>query len=145
MKKVLPLLLVSGLMLTACDDKEADTNKSANAGPEKVMKNPKEAVTEKVNARWEALKKHDIEAAYKYLSPSYRELTDLLAYAKTKGDAVTYQTIKINSVECPGEAPEVCTAKVTIKGEYRAKNQPVQATFTEKWVKEDGDWWFYDK
>ncbi len=118
MKKILPLLLVSGLVLTACDNKDSDKSANSSAEPVKAVKAPKEAVTEKVTARWEALKKHDIETAYTFLSPSYRELTGLLAYAKTKGDAVTYQTAKINSVECPGETPEVCTAKVTIKGEY---------------------------
>lgn len=129
MKKVIPLIILSSaVLLTACSEKD-----------------PKEVINVKAMERWDALKAKDINKAYTYLSPSMRELTTANVYEKTKGGAVDYEDIQIREISCPGENPEVCNVKVYIAGVFRAKNTPISTVVNEKWVKEDGDWWFYDK
>lgn len=129
MNKVIPLIALSATVLvTACSEKD-----------------PIEVVTAKANERWMAMKEGNIDKTYEFLSPSKREVTSLKAYENSKGNAVEYETIKIKDVSCPGEAPEVCQVKVYIEGTFIAKKTPVSTLFTEKWIKENGDWWFYDK
>lgn len=129
MKKVIPLVILSAsILLTACSEKD-----------------PKEVINVKAMQRWDALKAQDIDKAYTFLSPSMRELTPLSVYEKGKGDAIDYEEIKVKEINCPGEAPEVCNVKVYITGTYRAKKVPISSVLIEKWIKEDGDWWVYDK
>ncbi len=129
MKKIIPLIVLStAVLLTACSEKD-----------------PKEVINVKAMERWNALKARDIDKAYSFLSPSMRELTPVSVYQKSKGDAIEYEDIKIQEIDCPGDAPEVCNVRVYITGTYVARKAPVSTSVIEKWIKEDGDWWFYDK
>jgi len=112
------------------------------AGPGGVTKEstPEEkraAVTERVNARWAALIKGDMDAAYTFLSPATRQLVSLATYkAQARGSG--FRKIEITSVTCETEA---CDVKVMLTYDHRMMAGLV-TPLEETWVLENGQYWY---
>ena len=95
------------------------------------------AVTERVNARWVALIKGDLESAYTYLSPASREVVSLAAFkARTRSSG--FRDAKIESAECE---PELCRVKLMLTYDHRAM-KGVTTPLSETWVLEQGQLWY---
>lgn len=108
--------------------------------------NPDEVtVKERVNQRWDALIKSDLDAAYKFASPSYRAITPLDVYRAQFGNAVVWLDAKPLSVDCE---PQRCLVRLEIQARHvvrGSKGLEFKSGFDETWVKEDGQWWFVVK
>ena len=74
-------------------------------------------MTERANARWAALIKGDLDAAYAFLSPASREMVSLAAF-KAQTRAADYREAKIDKVECEAEV---------VQGELDAHLRPPAA------------------
>ncbi len=105
-------------------------------------------VTDRANARAEALKAGDFEAAYAFMSPGYRSTNTLERFKATHaGGAALLKSAEVERVDCKVE-----TCSVFIKAGYLFKNprisritdQPVvvERVNEEDWVKVDGEWWY---
>jgi hypothetical protein len=97
----------------------------------------REAVTERVNARWAALIKGDMDTAYTFLSPASRAVTSLATYkatARGKG----FQQAKIEKVDCE---PESCHVTLTIIYDHR-KMKGIPTLLEESWVIDEGQFWY---
>ena len=95
------------------------------------------AVTERVNARWTAMIKGDLDAAYAYLSPASREVVSLAAFkARTRSGG--FREAKIDSVECEAE---LCKVKLTLTYDHRVM-KGVTTPLTETWVVDQGQIWY---
>ena len=94
-------------------------------------------LTERVNARWDALLKGDLDQAYTYMSDASKQAYSLNAYkAGTKPGM--WKAVKINSIDCDGE---ICTAGMTLTYDHRMM-KGVQTPFAEQWIIEKGTAWY---
>ena len=96
----------------------------------------REAVTKRVNERWNALIKGDLEAAYALLSPASRETLTLDQF-KQRTAKGGFRDAKIVAVDC---GAEVCTVKLRITYDHRMM-KGVETPMEETWVFDRGQPW----
>ena len=97
----------------------------------------KEVVTARANARWQALLRGDLAAAYEYLSPGAKADMSLDLY-KGKHKIGMYRAAKIESVVCDAD---VCTVSVSLTYDYR-QTKGIVTPLVEKWVISEGRAWY---
>jgi hypothetical protein len=98
------------------------------------------AVKERVNARWAALVKGDLEGAYEFLSPASRATVSLTAFKARKG-LLVWKAARIESITCEAEA---CRVDLTATYDYPAQGrmmQGIQTALSETWVLDKGLAW----
>ena len=107
---------------------------------------PEDAVKVRASARWAALLKPDMSAAYSYMAPGYRKVHDEQAYRMRRGSAVKWTGAEVVEVRCP-EATK-CIAKVRIEAKPflgRKFGDTIVTHAEETWLLEDGQWWLFEK
>jgi hypothetical protein len=102
-------------------------------------------LTERAEARWAALIKRDIEKAYAYTSPEYRNVVSLQQYGGKYGRVVNWRMARVVKVSYDGPAVATVTVDVTYRtgilgsgGEAIETRRPIP----EKWIYKDREWWF---
>ena len=95
------------------------------------------AVTERANARWQAMLKRDFDAAYAYLSPSSRAVTPLPAF-KARASRTAFRGAKVDGVSCDSEA---CKVKLTVTYDHRVM-KGIATPLEETWVIDQGQVWY---
>ena len=105
---------------------------SADSSPEAK----RDAVAARAEARWQALIKGDLDAAYQYLSPGSKATISLPVYKATHKVGM-YRAAKVDSVTCEGAA---CKVVLTIRYDYKTY-KGVDTLLTEQWVIEGGQAW----
>ena len=100
-------------------------------------RSPEEVVAERAKARWDALLKMDIKAAYEYLSPGSRSTMTLDRYGSTITPGF-WKAATVEKVTC--ESAEVCSVDTMI--EYQFRGSRTKTPFKEKWIKDGSRWWF---
>lgn len=109
----------------------------ATVRPDSPAEAKREAVAERVNARWAALLKGDADTAYTFLSQASKDLTPLTKYrseARTKG----FESAKIEKIDCETE-----TCRVTLTVVYdHPKMKGIPTLMQESWVLENGKYWY---
>ena len=94
-------------------------------------------VTERINARWNALIKGDLDQAYTFMSAGSRDAVPLELY-KDKIKPGTWRAVKIDSMQCEAE---ICQAKMTLTYDHRMM-KGIQTPFEETWILEKGNAWY---
>lgn len=105
---------------------------SADSSPEAKQK----AVAARAEARWQALLKGDLDAAYQYLSPGSKATISLPVYKATHRTAI-YRGAKVDKVECEGAA---CKVVMNVRYDYKGF-KGVETLVPEQWVIEGGQAW----
>jgi hypothetical protein len=106
-------------------------------GPEVAPEARRSMVAERVNARWAALIKGDLDAAYLFLSPASREVVSLAEFkAKTRGSG--FREVKVDSVECD---PGICKVRLYLTYDHRLM-KGMMTPLTESWVVDQGQVWY---
>jgi len=95
------------------------------------------AVTERVNARWAALIKGDVDAAYTFLSPASREIMSLAAY-KAQARGTGFREVRIQKVSCEAE---VCKVGIMLTYDHRLM-KGLMTPIEETWVIDQGQVWY---
>jgi hypothetical protein len=95
------------------------------------------AVTERVNARWAALIKGDMDTAYTFFSPASRQLLTIGTY-KQQARGSGFRKAEITSVTCEAE---VCQVAVLVTLDHRLM-PGLQSTVDETWVLDNGQFWY---
>lgn len=103
---------------------------------------PEDLVRQRAKARWDALVSGDLNAAYGYLTPSYRAIRDFNQFRATLSGAVQWKGFEVVGVECK---PEACSARVRIDYSAAGMTGLFNTHYDEQWVMEDGKWWFFQK
>jgi hypothetical protein len=100
---------------------------------------PEAIVKERSQARWDALVKSDVKAAYGYLSPGSRTITTPEAYEGgiRKG---FWKSATVDKVEC---AQQKCDVDATI--EYEFQGRRTKTPLRETWIQEGSNWWYVQK
>lgn len=102
-----------------------------------------DAVRVRAQQRWDWLVTGKFDDAYTYTTPSYRLVKSAESYRNRFGSGAAWLNPAVKSVECL--TVERCTVTVSLDVLVVARgfNKPTQSTLTETWLKEDGQWWFY--
>ena len=108
--------------------------------PDSPAEVKKEVVAARATARWNALIKGDLDAAYDYLSPASRATMSLAAY-RANHKVGLYREVKINSVDCDAD---VCTVTLHLTFDFKRANGVVMP-LEEKWLIADGKAWFVER
>ena len=101
-------------------------------------------VKERSQARWQALIRGDLDAAYAYLSPASKATTPIEAYRRQVRPGL-WREVNIDSVECKAE---LCIVKLVLtydipRGPMSPKTvNGIETPVSERWVIENGSAWF---
>jgi len=97
-------------------------------------------VKEKAQARWDALVKGDLNAAYGYLSPGSRSVISATDYAGSIRRGF-WKSAVVEKVEC-GSA-QTCEVSATI--EYEFMGRRTKSPLRETWIRDGSEWWYLQK
>src|SRR4030095_3039031 len=90
-------------------------------------------VTIRAKARWDAMVKGDLDAAYGYMSPASREVTSLEKYkANTRRN--WFREAKIDSVACEADA---CMVKLYVTYDH-PRMKGITTPLVESWIIDGG-------
>ena len=97
----------------------------------------KEVVAERAQTRWNALVAGDFKTAYEMISPAGRTVVSQEGWAGTLKRGF-WKGARVTDVDCA--SPEMCEVRLEIEYAFRGSN--IKTPYREKWVKQDGEWWF---
>jgi hypothetical protein len=111
---------------------------SMSGGGKDLAPEAKQAlVIERINARWNALIKGDLDQAYTFMSAGSQEAMPLKLY-KAKIKPGMWRAAKIDSMHCDAE---ICQVKMTLTYDHKMM-KGVQTPFQETWILEKGNAWY---
>jgi hypothetical protein len=126
-------VLVAILGLASCAVSPIGDGKAATDSPEARRK----AVETRVQERWDALIKGDLQASYGYLSPASRQTLTFDQYQKvTRKEG--FREAKIESIDCDADA---CRVKLWITYDHRLMKS-ISTPLEETWVFDKGQAWY---
>ena len=102
---------------------------SADSPPEQKQK----VVAEKAQARWDALIKGDVDAAYQFLSVGSKAATPLGVY-KGRIKPGLWRAAKVDKIDCE---QEICKVTVLVTYDYKTF-KGIQTPISETWIVENG-------
>lgn len=103
-------------------------------------------VKQRAEARWTALMAGDFRKAYTFMAPSFRAVVDADRFSKQfGGGGVSWEKAQVVDVKCSDDQ-----CKTVLKISYRPllggrKGDPFFTHFDETWIREDGQWWMFQK
>lgn len=114
--------------------------------PEAARAAAEEHVRERVEARWKALIKGDFEAAYGFLSPTYRSTTPFKQWRGKFGEKALWSRVDIASLTCNTSTCDVAVrVYVQLMFHVAGRHTPHETSdiVRERWVHDDGQdtWW----
>jgi hypothetical protein len=96
------------------------------------------SVSERAQARWQALVDGDWGRAYGYISPATREVLTLDSYRGAFGGAIKYTKARVEKVECEAEA---CRVRMQITYDHPWM-KGVTTPIDESWILDKGQFWY---
>ena len=112
---------------------------SACANPLKSS-TPEETTVARAQARWNAVLKGDQKKAYTYLTPELRKTLTEEAYLKQARPTAAHQ-IKALRADCES-AECMVVVEFTAKTGRRDLPPEITTSYRERWVRDQGQWWF---
>jgi hypothetical protein len=111
-----------------------------------LQSKPEDSVTERANARWQALIQGDMAKAYTYSTSGFRAVVNLENFKSRTGIAGRWHAAQVVNVTC--DTPERC--KAVIKLEFSTlipgfSKDRMKTHIDETWLLEDGQWWIFQK
>lgn len=137
------LVALALLALAACGNKEG-----INPEPETLNESQEAALVQRVTERWAALSALNYDRAWEYSSPAYREIFPKQLFVRNFSYVVERE---LTAVEVLNYDAEAAVASVSVRVMSRPTKSTSEAsralgalpvTIQEKWILEDGEWWF---
>lgn len=94
-------------------------------------------VSGRVQARWDAMIKDDLDGAYAFMSPGSRSVTSLEKY-KANTRRGSFRAAKIESVTCEAD---VCTVKLQVTYDH-PRMKGITTPVVESWIIDGGQAWY---
>lgn len=95
------------------------------------------AVAQRAQARWDAMVRDDMEAAYAFLSPGSRAVTSLDKFkANTRRGA--FRGARVEKVACEGDA---CVVNLQLTYDH-PKMKGITTPLAESWIIDAGQAWY---
>lgn len=101
---------------------------------------PEEAVKLRAQAWADALLAGDLQGAWAYTSPHYREFSSSKDYSRFVLGSGRWTSATVNSVQC---TEDVCDVVIVIEYEIKLMKMTNQRPLNYKWVLVDGEWWLH--
>lgn len=107
-------------------------------------KSTEEVVTERAQARWNALVEHNWASAYGYMTPAYRAIVPLKRFGTQFSGPAQWEDAKVAGVKCE-EKRCIVSVAVDIRILLPAHADRVTTThLDEVWVLEEGQWYKFE-
>jgi len=109
---------------------------------------PEDAVGLRATQRWKLLVDGKFEQAYGYLAPSTRAILSFDSYKAELSGPVKWVAGDVVSVKCQADKCDVrirLEATAALGPRVGAKMPNIVTYFDEPWLKEEGQWWFFQK
>ncbi len=129
------ILVAATLLLSAC------------AGVLGGIGSPEVEVGERAKARYAALVARDYETVYRFFTPGFRQSWGYREYMSARPPIAVHTSAELVSVKC--DTQEVCELGVNVtyipSTDVRGvpKGAEVSRLNEEKWIRVNGEWWFY--
>jgi hypothetical protein len=94
-------------------------------------------VTKRIDARWAALMKGDLDQAYTFMSAGSKEAVPFKVY-KEKIKPGMWRAVKVDGMDCEAE---ICQVRMTLTYDHRMM-KGIQTPFQETWILEKGNAWY---
>ena len=104
---------------------------------------PEAVVTQRAEARWAYLIGGDFEKAWDLTQPGFRAVVQRDRYARRFGSGGAWTGAQVHEVKCEAER---CTVRVRVAAKVLAPpftGQEVVTYVEEVWVRDEGQWWFF--
>lgn len=140
---VVAVALATGLLAGCAGNPQPG---SSAAAPAPQAASAQDTVGMRAQQRVDLLVASQFDKAYNYLLPSYRALNSLESYRNQFGGGAKWVNPRVGKVQCESEAR--CTVTVDLGVLVVAPGfgtRPIPSTMFETWLKEDGQWWYYQK
>ncbi len=109
---------------------------------------PEDEVAIRASARWAHLVAGEIDKAYDYMAPSSKAVLTLDKYKADLSGPVKWVSGSVVGVKCEAEK---CDARIRLEAtpvfgpRLGANMGNIVTYFDEPWLKESGQWWFFNK
>lgn len=139
--------LMAATLLAGCVSNPATSSpSSASSTTEAQTSTSMQAlVKQRSEERWKFLVVRNFEKAYEFLTPSYRTLKTPDEYRGTFGNGANWKNPMVESVQCENDERCTVTIKLDVVVVASGFYKPIQSNLTEIWLKEEGQWWAYEK
>lgn len=101
---------------------------------------PQEAVRLRAQAWADALMAGDLQGAYAFTSPNYRQFASAGRYNMHVAGSSNWTSAEVDSVQCD---EEVCDVRVMVEYRMAQYNMTNRRPLPYKWLRVEGDWWLY--
>lgn len=108
---------------------------------------PTQEITQRVQARWNALIKNNWAEAYQFESPGYRSSHSLEHYQGRFGQALKWKEVKVDKVDITADKQKA-TVAINILFDVILPEMGTQTSssyYTETWLWEDNTWWHFNQ
>jgi hypothetical protein len=95
------------------------------------------AVTQRAQAKWNAMIKDDVEAVYGFMSPASRQVVTLERF-KANLRRGAFSEAKVERVTCEADA---CQVRMLVTYDHK-QMKGITTPLTESWVFDGGEAWF---
>lgn len=102
-----------------------------------------DVVRQRAEARWHALIDGNFEKAWDYTQPGFRAVVPRDRYFRRFGAGARWTGVQVHEINC---AAERCTVRVRVSAKVQTppfNNQEIATMMDEIWLREDGQWWYY--
>jgi len=106
-------------------------------------KTPEDVVRQRAEERWAALIDAQFPQAWQYTQPGFRAVVKQADYVKRFGAGAQWKGVQVHDVTCEAER---CAVRVRLTLTVLTPpftGQGLVSLVDETWVREDGQWWFY--
>ncbi len=142
--KTLALVLATGLAsaglvtLPGCAMLQPEFSEAWQESQRDVLK-------QRAEARWQAVIKSDLDAAYLFTTPEYRSVVTVQQYKGKYGRVANWRVARVVNVSY--DVPAVATVSVEVTYRVLLPGSGGEAVETrklisEKWIYKNRDWWY---
>ena len=128
---------IAGLLAVSLAASVAGCASMSGGGKDLAPDAKRALLTERINARWNALIKGDLDEAYTFMSAASQEAVPLKVY-RAKLNPGMWRAVKIDGIDCEAE---ICQVRMTLTYDHRMM-KGIQTPFQETWILEKGNAWY---
>lgn len=101
---------------------------------------PEDAVKSRAQAWADALRAGQLQAAWEFTSPHYRQFSTSKDYSRFVLGSGRWTSAVVDSVECK---EDVCNVVIVVEYEIKLMKMTNRRPLDYKWVLLDGEWWLH--
>lgn len=150
-KQLFLLLIFSiSLLLASCSEDKKKPDVEAKTDTKTEVKADTKTLDpgERAIARWKALIERDWKKAYEFETPAFRKNYSFNKFRSRFGSAVVWKEINLKKVTMTGEKKEIAQVKLVLDYlflEPGGGEMLLPSPIDERWLLEDGQWWYVAK